>query len=444
MKAIPNGLALLLLALLAAPCGAQPRAEAPDPVVALANATVVDGRGGPAQPATTVLMQGGRILGLLPEGAQLPEGAEVVDLGGRYLLPGFFETHTHLTTVDLKSGRSRVDKDLRRLLYAGVTTIRDMAGDARLLAAVERDLLLGRIEGPEIHYSALFAGPAFMALDARIGLASIGHARGTSPWQQTASADTDIEQAVARAAMTGATGIKLYVGIEAPVMRRLSDAARRRDLQVWAHGAVFPDRPIEVVRAGVDAVSHLCWLAWQDADLDPSTSIPYVHQKPPADPRPSFDPTVVDPGSPEMSALFAEMARRGTILDATYSAYDGPEGRNCAPSLMTGIARAAHRAGVAFSTGTDWFTEDDDPFPSVTVEIERLVEGGVLTPAEAITAATLNGARATGLEDTHGTIEAGKVADLVVLAANPLEDIAAIRSVVTVYKGGRAFPRSAY
>lgn len=145
-----------------------------------------------------------------------------------------------------------------------------------------------------------------------------------------------------------------------------------------------------------------------------------------------------------MSALFAEMARRGTIIDATHSAYRGPEGRNCAPSLMTAVARAAHGAGIPLSTGTDWFTADDDPFPSVTVEIERLVQEGILSPAEAITAATLNGARATGLEQTHGTIEAGKVANLVVLRDDPLDDIGAIRSVVTVYKRGRAYPRVEY
>jgi imidazolonepropionase-like amidohydrolase len=183
---------------------------------------------------------------------------------------------------------------------------------------------------------------------------------------------------------------------------------------------------------------------WQDDDLDPSTSVPYIHQRPPADPRPSFDPALVEADSPEMTALFAEMARGGTIIDATYSAYRGPEERNCAPSLMTAIAKAAHDAGVPLSTGTDWFTADDDPFPSVTVEIERLVEEGILTPTEAITAATLNGARATGLEQTHGTIEAGKVANLVVLRDNPLDDIGAIRSVVTVYKHGRAYPRADY
>jgi imidazolonepropionase-like amidohydrolase len=438
--------ATLLLGFVATAAHAQPRPQPPaaEPVVALANVTVIDGRGGPPQPAMTVLVQGERIVDVRSSAAEVPDGATVVDLSGHHVVPGFFETHTHLTNRDLAGGRERVDRDLRRLLYAGVTTLRDMAGDTRLLAAVKRDLLLGRIEGPEIHYSALFAGPAFMALDQRVGPASIGYERGTAPWQQTATAGTDVELAVARAAQTGASGIKLYVGIDAPVMRALADAARGHGLQVWAHGTVFPDRPIEVVRAGVDVVSHLCWLVWQDADLDPSTSVPYIHQRPPADPRPDFDPALVEADSPEMSALFAEMARRGTVLDATYSAYRGPEGGRCAPSLMTALASAAHGAGIPLSTGTDWFTEDDDPFPSVTVEIERLVQAGILTPAEAITAATLNGARATGLERTHGTIEAGKVADLVVLRDDPLEDIGAIRSVVTVYKRGRAYPRADY
>jgi imidazolonepropionase-like amidohydrolase len=105
---------------------------------------------------------------------------------------------------------------------------------------------------------------------------------------------------------------------------------------------------------------------------------------------------------------------------------------------MTDIAKAAHRAGVRFSTGTDWFTPVDDPYPSVITEIERLVEGGILTPNEAITAATLHGAMATGVADTHGTIAPGKVADLVVLRDNPLDDISAVRSVVAVFKGGKA------
>jgi imidazolonepropionase-like amidohydrolase len=68
----------------------------------------------------------------------------------------------------------------------------------------------------------------------------------------------------------------------------------------------------------------------------------------------------------------------------------------------------------------------------------------VLTPLEAITAATLNGARAIGIEQTHGSIEPGKVADVVVLAADPTRDIAALRNVVSVIKGGKIYGRKEY
>ncbi|MEX0899840.1 MAG: amidohydrolase family protein [Gammaproteobacteria bacterium] len=437
-------LAAVLFALFAHGVAAQPGSARPDPLTALVNVTLIDGHGGAPRPAMTVLIQGARIVDVRASTAGVPDGAIVVDLDGHYLIPGMFDTHTHLTNPDIQHGRARVDRDLKRLLYAGVTTIRDMAGDARLVATVKRDLLLDRIVGPEIHYTALFAGPAFNALDPRVGPASIGYPRGTAPWQQTADADTDVEHAITRAIETGATGIKFYVDVDAPVMRALADEARRRGLKVWAHGVVFPDRPMVVVQAGVDVVSHLCSLVWEDRNLDPAVSVPYRHLRPPANPRPTFDPARIEADSPEMIALFAEMSRRGTLIDATYSAYRGPEDRNCAPPLMTAIAKGAHRAGIRLSTGTDWFTPDDDPFPSVTVEIERLVEGGILTPDEAITAATLNGARATGLEDSHGTIESGKVANLAVLRENPVEDIHAVRSVVTVYRLGRPYPRAEY
>ena len=75
------------------------------------------------------------------------------------------------------------------------------------------------------------------------------------------------------------------------------------------------------------------------------------------------------------------------------------------------------------------------------MEIVHLVESGVMDAGEAIVAATLNGARALGIEATHGSIEPGKVADLVVLGADPTRDIGAIRDVVAVVKGGRLYWR---
>jgi imidazolonepropionase-like amidohydrolase len=99
---------------------------------------------------------------------------------------------------------------------------------------------------------------------------------------------------------------------------------------------------------------------------------------------------------------------------------------------------------VPLSTGTDYWIAAGEPDPTLFTEIEYLVKIGVFSPLEAITAATLNGARAIGIEDTHGSIEVGKVADLVVLAADPTRDIAALRNVVTVIKDGLAYQRRDY
>jgi len=267
---------------------------------------------------------------------------------------------------------------------------------------------------------------------------------GEAAGQLLVTPETDVRSAVMRASGTGATGLKFYVGIDAPAMRALADEAHRLGLQAWAHSAVFPDRPMDVLRAGVDGMSHIGWLAWEDRDLEPSRNVPYTHTTR-AEPRPRFDPQLVQVDSPEMTALFAEMARRGTILDATYSGYMDGSGsqRGTTPRFVTDLARAAKRSGVRISTGTDYFVDESDPFPSVFSEIEHLV-ADVLSPAEVIAGATLNGARAIGIEDTHGTIAPGKIADLIVLRDDPTERIGALRSIVTVMKSGRIYPRSEY
>lgn len=102
--------------------------------------------------------------------------------------------------------------------------------------------------------------------------------------------------------------------------------------------------------------------------------------------------------------------------------------------------RAAHLAGVAIVAGTDTGTAWDIP---LTEELEALVECG-LSPLEAIQAATLNAARAIGIEATHGSVEAGKVADLVIFKTDPAEDIRALRSVEAVIKRGRIYPREEF
>jgi imidazolonepropionase-like amidohydrolase len=163
--------------------------------------------------------------------------------------------------------------------------------------------------------------------------------------------------------------------------------------------------------------------------------------------RGRFDPQRVDVTDSQFVTLLGEMRRRGTVFDATAHFFSrNPRAREagCTPDLMTRILRAAHDAGVRISTGTDYLISAGEPDPTLFTEIAYLVETGVLTPGEAITAATLNGARAIGIERTHGSIERGKVADLVVLSADPTRDITALQAIVIVVREGWMYRRLEY
>jgi imidazolonepropionase-like amidohydrolase len=205
---------------------------------------------------------------------------------------------------------------------------------------------------------------------------------------------------------------------------------------VWAHGAVFPASPADVVTAGADVVSHVTLLAHQaSAALAPAS---YKH-KPPID-----FPAFADGTHPVLDDLFAEMRRRGTILDATASLWtwlahrpEGDEQARDLADLAVALTRQAHQAGVEISTGSDYETAEDRPHPALIEEIEYLVRACGIPAAAAIRSATLIGARSMAAEADMGTVEAGKLANFVALEADPEADIAALRDVVCTVKRGR-------
>lgn len=442
MKAC-SSIVALAVALSVPPAGAQgsPRASVPppSPPLALVGATLVDPARDVHAPGTTVLVEEGRIRAVFPTGEQeLPEGTEVHDLDGRYLIPGIVEAHTHLMRP-FKRSREAMYAELERMLSSGVVALRDMAGDARVHAEARRNVLAGEKLGPDIYSVAVMGGPEFAATDPRMAGSSLGYRPGESPWAQAVTPETDLRLAVARAAGAQVSGLKLYLGFSEEMIRALAEEAHRQGLEVWAHATVFPTRPLGVVRAGADGISHACGVAWQDSDLDPT---PYAGAN--VEERPQFDPAAVEPDSPEMTALFEEMARRGTVFDPTLSGHarPGDDAYGCTTELMAAITRAAHRAGVTLATGTDWFTPPEDPYPAVHHEIEALVELAGLTPAEALVAATLGGARALGREADYGTVEPGKIASLVVLRDDPARDVRALRTVEAVVHHGMVHPRT--
>jgi len=438
------------------------------PLLALTNVTVIDGTGAEPVSGMTVLIEGERIRDVFPTGTQpLPENTGEMDLSGKYLIPGLINTHVHFTNFtapiysdgDVSAGWERTYRELARMIYGGVTAVRDVGNDFRVMAGMERDLAMGRYPGPDLYHATVLAGSTFFASDPR------GRAPVPEFWPRRTvytgevAGDADLRALVAGAAARGAMGLKLYMHLDASRIEELVREAHRQGLKVLSHATVYPDRPIEVIRAGVNSISHVCDLAWQSEALDPNVNVPYVHTSEP-NPRPVFNPELVDPGAPEFDALFAEMVERGVVLDATGSMMMGGLGSRfgCTPELAVELMRAANRAGVLISTGTDYFADTEvsflrhdydadllsQPWPAVFQEIVHLVVDGIMTPAEAITAATLNGARAIGIEDTHGTIEPGKAASMVVLAEDPTQDIGALRTIETVFKRGVEYPRSDY
>jgi imidazolonepropionase-like amidohydrolase len=411
-------------------------------------ATLIDGNGGPAQPSMTIVTDGGQIVRVAPDD-QVPEGQvadgqadgiKVFDLAGRFVIPGLIDSHQHIATPP---HRSVAEATLRRHVYGGVTAIRIMADDLRQIGDLARASRVGEIAGPDIHYAALMAGPSFFD-DPRTWQVSQGETPGSVPWMQAITDTTDLPLAVAMARGTHATAIKIYADLAGDGVAAITAEAHRQGMGVWAHGAVFPASPGEVIGAGVDSISHVHMLAYEAAER-----LSTYKDKPPI----AYD-RFAGGDDPLMESLYAQMRSRGTILDATASMWSrtwdaptDPEGkaRASANSALSAILTAqAYRAGVAISTGTDYETGPERPFPALHEEMAFLAKYCDIPAEQVIRSATLVGARSVGAEATMGTVEAGKLANFVVLARDPTADLANLDSLVFVVKRGRRYDRSEY
>ncbi len=434
------------LALIVMPVCAQDRdaVAAPRPRL-YADVTVIDGAGGAPRPHQDLLVRGERIAAIGAHGTlELDDTAQVttIDMAGRYMMPGLIDSHVHLATPP---NARRARAILRRALYGGVTAVRDMADDDRAVGELARASLVGEIPAPDIYYAALMAGPAFFA-DPRVQAVSRGVAVGKAPWMQQVDAGTDLGEAVTLARGTSASGIKIYADLPAATVAAIVSEAHRQHIPTWAHSAVFPARPAEVIAAGVDVVSHVCYMAYE---VQPVMLASY-EDRTPVDER-----LLARRGDdPMMARLFAAMRTHGTVLDATGSLFVREDARRradpsrrplrCTGATTVRLTRQAWQAGIPISTGTDYSADPDSPWPSLHEEIRFLVHQVGMSPLQAIHAATLVGARAAGQDAQMGSIEVGKLANFVVLDADPSRDIDAIDSIRTTVKRGVAYPRADY
>ena len=423
-----------------------PRPFSPPPpsdVTAFRHATLIDTRSGKTSPGMTVVVTGETISDVEPDAAfdKAPIKARIVDLTGSWIMPGLIDSHVHLATPP---DRVEAEMILRRDLFGGVTNVRDMADDLRAVGDLARAARIGEIPGPDIDYAALMAGPDFFS-DPRTWAVSHGATPGATPWMQAITPLTDMPLAVALARGTSATAIKIYANLDGQAVARITSEAHRQHLKVWAHAAVFPAAPEQVIAAGVDGISHVCYLAYQVSDRVPDS---YQHRVPVA-----FDRLAKD-DNPVMQRLFDRLHSRGVVLDATLRVYLEDDRRALAhpggrPQLCTGdlaarLINQAWRAGVAISTGTDGVATAEQQWPEVHDEMFGLVEQAHLPISEVLRAATVTGARALGREDVLGVIAPGFLANMIIMSRNPLEDIHNIRSISTIVKRGHEFRRSEF
>jgi imidazolonepropionase-like amidohydrolase len=442
---------LLLLSAGCVPVG-RPEAMPDMRGVAFAHAGVVDVEGGRILPDHTVLIAGGRIRAIAPSaGLRVPSGVQVVDASGKYLIPGLIDTHVHLAwDLDSLMAPDNTRRQLSLQVPNGITTIRE----ASTRGLERRTLAVGA--APD----SFFGTPV-----PRIYVSGRVDARNVQRYGAT-----DVRDLTRRLIALGVNGLKIRDGLSLADVRAAVEEARGAGLPVYGH--TFESRrnyTREAVLAGVAGVMHVDGLAFLRptgrADPPPSDStdwqamwlyrmMDWLH----ADPAASdslialmvengvwLEPTLVTqawiadperwrerPGSRYRVGSY-EQARegwltpRGAALGHARAAY----------GHMEDFLRRFHQAGGLVVAGTDGV-----PLPGFGLhdELELLVEAGLPSPA-ALQAATINAARALQWDDRIGTVEEGKLADIVLLDGNPLEEITNTRKISAVVVNGRYLDR---
>lgn len=403
---------------------------------AVVHVRLIDGRGGAPVENATVLVKGDRIAAAGPAGqVTVPAGARIIEGRGMSLLPGLADMHTHLgggwdgESADYFNFRLTMGA----LLYNGVTTVLDPGDVTSYVKQLRDEVRGGRLAGPRIYYTGLVLdGP-------------------TPVWPDISGAIATPEQAahfVHQMKQADATFIKAYGGLSTAMLKTVVDAAARDSIRViadvWQRNGTLAD-----AQTGIAAFAHAASLPMTDE------TIRYM----------------ADHGTATITtlAVYESFARRRfqdmrfldqpllkDILPPTYvrqirehgtssaSGVDTARVNRIARGLTTGQSNVKRMfdAGILLAAGTDAPYPGDYYGEGLQRELELLVEAG-LKPLDVISLATRNAARLVRAESEWGTVEPGKVADLLLVRGDPSTRISDTRNIVMVMQGGREVDRAA-
>jgi len=450
-------IAVVLLLVLLVACADQTESLTGNGLVVLEGATAITG--GSTIVDSAIVIDGDQILRVGTVGQfSYPKDATVIELEDRWVVPGYVDTHIHLTDPESR------DEILRTLVEHGVTAVRIAAGFAEDNVALRESVGRGELLGPRIQ-------TAGMPIDTPDGPMS---------WMVQVENAEQMRAEVRKQAAIGVDYIKLYRTIGPDLAEVAVEEAHSLGIKVIGHLNMTTWSQASAM--GMDGIVHSgvfapTWELAPESEWDTIRQAFYGGRSDGEEIGFSILRNSVDLDSESAQAWFDDLVSRGTPLEpnlvmligilwgndeTVYQSFnpgaapeswqgtwrlDFPyattarktdawiaEGRATYP-LFEEIAVKLFRSGAVVSVGTDLMNAWMTPGTSYHRELELLVAAG-LTEAEVLQAATLNGAIAMGLQDRIGTIEAGKEADLVILSADPLSDVKHFRSIESVILRG--------
>lgn len=389
--------------------------------VLLKEVRVVNVEKGTVSGPTQLLVENGMIK-MIGDRAGRGFVGETRELAGAYVLPGLINAHIHLGNDPKETWESR-HQQLAYLVEHGITSVRDAAGDARILKVMQQEVREGKVVGPDIYYAAFVAGPSYYKGNDREQNMVVGLDTAYAPWLQCIRPGDDLDRAMEAARECGATGIKIYGGFNREELIPLIRAGKKAGLEIWGHAALYPAKPIDAAEAGMEVLSHAYLLEWEGVKEELSGDIFENYNK--------FYESI-DREHLDISALVTVLKEKNAIFDPTLYL--------CMENNMEWSARLVkqlYQSGVRVCAGTDWIEEVKRPCPFLLDEIGLYVEKCGFTPLDAIRSATIVAAEVIGQEKEVGSVEEGKRADLLILNDNPLENIGNLKKIRMVIKGGR-------